>query len=173
MRFWGLMVLFGRATFTSLFSHRNINIIQYASFKVMKKRIRLFYLVLTIILFITLNSIFLESIPSQNYEEIEISLSDPWFSETGEYDFVRVSGASFITDVGKPMLPVKGIQALVEDRDIDRIEVISSESEVLEGDYYIQPVQHPVANFTMPPVEPDETVYDSDNLYPENIFKLS
>lgn len=114
---------------------------------------------------------FLTSVPSQDYEEIEVSFSEPEFFKSGVYDFVRVPGASFMADVGKPMLPVRGIQVLVEDRKIDRVEVISPESEVIERDYFIQPVQYPVTNFTMPIVEPDSTVYDSDNLYPSVIVE--
>ena len=136
----------------------------------MKKRIRLFYLVIILTLFVILNSALFSSAPSQDFEEIEISFSNPEFFKSGIYDFVRVPGASFMTDVGKPMLPVKGFQVLVEDKEIDRIEVVSSESEVLEGSFYIQPLQSPVANFPMPEVEPDESVYNSDNLFP--VFRI-
>lgn len=139
----------------------------------MKKRNRLFCIVVSLILFITLNSAFLTSNSTQDYEEIEINFSEPEFFKTGEYDFVHVLGASSVWDVGKPMLPVKSIQVLIENKEIDHIEIISSESEVLEGSFYIQPVQYPIANFTMTEVEPDPVVYDSDNLYPENIFKVS
>jgi PGF-pre-PGF domain-containing protein len=137
----------------------------------MKKRKKVFFIFITLAFFLLVSSTFLDSATTQDYEEIEINFSAPEFFKTGVYDFVRVPGASFTWNVGKPMLPVKGVQVLVDDREIDRVEVVSSQSEILEGSYYIQPVQHPVANFTMPEVEPDPTVYDSNNLYPEEIVK--
>ena len=98
---------------------------------------------LFLVFFFLMQSIqLLTSNPSQDFEEIEISFSEPEFFKNGAYDFVRVHGASFMTDVGKPMLPVKGIQVLVEDREIDHIEVVSSDSETLKGYYFIQPVQY-------------------------------
>lgn len=139
----------------------------------MKKELKVICIVFFVLFFLMQSSELLTSVSSQDFEEIEINFSEPEFLKSGIYDFVRIPSASFTTKVGKPMLPVRGVQVLVDDREIDHIEIIPSESEIFDGNYYIQPVQYPLSNFTMPEVEPDEAVYSSDNLFPNEVFSIS
>ena len=139
----------------------------------MKRRSRQFSLIFFIILFVILNSFLLASKSIGDFEEIVINFIDPEFFKIGEYDFVRIEDTSYMTAVGEPMLPVKPVQVLIEDREIDRVEIVSFVSEDINDSFYIMPVQHAVANFTMPEAEPSKMVYESNNLYPKNVYEIT
>jgi hypothetical protein len=125
-----------------------------------------------------------QKIPSTTKIEstINVSFSELSFSTTTEknvsYDIVEIHGYSFMTNVGEPMLPMKNIQILIPpDARFDNITITSYRKEELPGTYKLYPAQlpgPPVSNpyefifniSEIPFVEPNQTVYSSDQPYP-------
>lgn len=93
------------------------------------------------------------------------------------YNIIEIPSYTFMTKIGEPMLPVKNIQILIPpDASFDSITIVSSKKEELPGEYLIYPAQPPKpvsnpdelisAEPEIPFVEPNRTIYSSDQPYP-------
>jgi hypothetical protein len=98
------------------------------------------------------------------------------FSRADEYTKVRIMGCEISQDVGAPEVPAKAFQIALPygAKDIS-IEIIATESEMLDGEYLLscaQPPQILSLAETRESVAPDRAIYGSDRLYPAEIITL-
>lgn len=103
-----------------------------------------------------------------NREQIQFSMSDG-------YTKVRIMGCE-ITDVaGAPELPTKALKVALPHGATDiSIQIIGTETEVLDGEYLLSCAQPPVIisqNEVREAVLADEEIYGSLRLYPEQIIE--
>lgn len=96
----------------------------------------------------------------------------------GEYDLILLNDEDHILDVGNPELPVcrEKILLPLNAKNIE-LQINSIEQEVLDGNYYLPPVQKPAIlskiEFKVPEmVDENKTIYNSNIVYPENIVEL-
>ncbi|MGD8979465.1 MAG: C25 family peptidase propeptide domain-containing protein, partial [candidate division WOR-3 bacterium] len=98
------------------------------------------------------------------------------FSRADEYTKVRIMGCEISQDVGAPEVPAKAFQiALPYGAEDISIEIIATESEMLDGEYLLscaQPPQILSLAETRESVAPDRAIYGSDRLYPAEIITL-
>lgn len=91
------------------------------------------------------------------------------------YDLFRIKGFTFLTDTGKPMLPVKVLSFVIPpDAKVKGIEVETSGVYTL-GEYIPYPAQPPVPiSFPVPRrfVQPNPEIYKEGRIYPEKVVEL-
>lgn len=107
---------------------------------------------------------------------LQFSPSDLSFSRDGMYDVVTLSDLPQMSLVGKPQLPyVVAHLAIPAGTRVASVEARPMERKTLPGEYLILPAQKPQAtSIDAQPAEwinPDETVYSSPNLFPENLVE--
>ncbi len=97
------------------------------------------------------------------------------FDSLGEYDTISLVDGGYLTEPGKPMLPLKSIMiALPEDMQATMIRVTNIKMKELPGTYHIFPAQYPQhldeeINF----IPPDQSIYSSVVSYPSSFVKLT
>lgn len=131
------------------------------------KKLLVFFLVSGLCLF------YLEGLAFELTQTLNFSESSLIFEKEKEFDLVRLSRAHLMTDVGKPMLPVKNIfLALPDKAEVFGVEIISTQTEELTQSYYIFPAQPSIPLSKTPDpnsfVEPLPSVYDSSAPFPES-----
>jgi len=105
------------------------------------------------------------------HQTFEFSTSQIRYSTSNGYDQIYLDGCNITDDVGHPQLPVKTIHlALPPASLIEKIEIVSTESEYLPGTYRIFPAQPPrilsADEQGIVFVLPDSNVYASAKEYP-------
>ncbi len=109
-------------------------------------------------------------------KSISFSASDLTITKVDGYDFVTLERNGATWEKGKPLLPVVSLCFLIPPTaEVTKVEVVSSQSQVLPGEYLPHPVQtiRPFSSKNVYPfVEPDQKVYGSSNPYPAEIVKL-
>jgi hypothetical protein len=98
-------------------------------------------------------------------------------SQLEQYHKVRLSGCELSHEVGRPQLPIRSILLVIPpSAAVEKVEVVSLESEVLDGDYLIFPAQPPqilpMVGVQDGPIEftgPEPSVYESDRAYPPQL----
>lgn len=93
------------------------------------------------------------------------------FDPAAGYDRITVEGLpQWEGEPGAPLLPVKPVHILVPYKhEVTAVKVIQGPRTDLEGTYYIEPVQAPVAigqGRQAKPTLPDPAIYQSDQVYP-------
>ena len=119
------------------------------------------------------------SISGELTTSVSFSEADVFFYRIDEYDAVKMAGCDVTRNVGEPQLPVKLVHvALPAGAEVDRVEVLSTDSEELEGTYRIYPVQPPRpygepggSRVDIEFVRPKASVYGSSEPYPQQIVK--
>jgi hypothetical protein len=90
-----------------------------------------------------------------------------------EYDTVSIPGCDLYGAPGEPVLPLKSAYILIPyGEEVQDIQVIPGK-EIYLGEFHINPGQEQVPiSFTGPaaPTQPNEKIYNSDNVYPEEIY---
>ena len=85
-----------------------------------------------------------QSMSGEITTSVSFSLSDLQFSEIGEYDALYMVDCDVTRDVSEPQLPVKLVHvALPIGAEVEGVEVVSVQSEELDGTYRLYPVQPP------------------------------
>ena len=77
-------------------------------------------------------------------QEVVFEKTDLVFSEYEDYDVVTLGRHGSTGEIGKPSLPQASFAVVIPPgARVKRVEIISSESEVLSGTYKIMPAQPP------------------------------
>ncbi|MFQ6113851.1 MAG: hypothetical protein ACE5NG_07140 [bacterium] len=75
---------------------------------------------------------------------VSFSTSDLIIHKVGDFDAVKLADCDVTRTVGEPQLPVKSVHvALPPGAVVEQVDVLSTESEELEGTFRIYPVQPP------------------------------
>jgi len=108
-------------------------------------------------------------------QQFSFSQNDVQPVKSGEYDIVSLPETDFLQgeeNAGKPQLPVKYFKLLLpQGASATNVSISINSEQQLQGNFYLFPVQMPLyTNFDDPPafVEPDPTIYNSNNPFPEN-----
>jgi hypothetical protein len=86
-------------------------------------------------------------------QEVVFEKTDLVFSEYEDYDVVTLARHGSTGEVGKPSLPQASFLVVIPPgARVKRVEIISSESEILPGTYKIMPAQppRPISSIIMP-----------------------
>jgi len=98
------------------------------------------------------------------------SESDIGIQKQNGYDYITLKGGFNPRNLGAPFLPCKTARFVIPPSAVvTDVKVISSSSATLSGVYYVYPAQKPVPiSFRVKNefIPPDETIYESDSLYP-------
>ncbi|MEW6104524.1 MAG: C25 family cysteine peptidase, partial [bacterium] len=110
--------------------------------------------------------------------EVVFSKDEVSFSKYNGYDVVSLPDCSYTSDIGKPSLPRRLIHlSLPPNATVEGIRIISITKEGLEGTYNILPSQPPAPLIEIKKeisfVEPDLSIYNSSNPYPESIVSYT
>ena len=108
---------------------------------------------------------------------VSFSTTDLMFETLEEYDVVKLARCDITREVGEPQLPVKLVHvALPAGAEMDRVEIVSADTEELAGTFRIYPVQPPqpygIPGKTVVEaafVSPKATIYESAAPYPQAI----
>lgn len=126
-----------------------------------------------LVLSILIPGILLAGVITKN---ISISESDLSLTKLDNYDLISLSGRYSTWEKGKPLLPVVSLNFLIPvTAEVTKVEVVSSDTRILPGEYLPYPVQtiRPLSSKDIYPfVKPDETVYNSTNPYPAEIVQF-
>jgi uncharacterized repeat protein (TIGR02543 family) len=77
-------------------------------------------------------------------QEVVFDKADLMFGEYEDYDVVNLAGHGTTGQIGKPSLPQASVSVVLPPgARVTRVEIISSESEILPGTYKIMPAQRP------------------------------
>jgi hypothetical protein len=102
---------------------------------------------------------------------LTFSKKDFSFTTQNGYDDIHLNEGDYITDVGKPMMPIKNIQiALPSDMKATNIYINDIKEQKLEGTYILYPAQpaRPIGTTEYESwfVQPDTQTYKSSQTYP-------
>ncbi|UCE17102.1 MAG: hypothetical protein JSV84_09340 [Gemmatimonadota bacterium] len=119
------------------------------------------------------------SISGEITTSISFSPSDLSVTENGEYDVLSMTDCDISREVGEPQIPVTLLHVVLPaGADVNRVEVLSTQSEALEGIFRLYPVQppQPYGAPGKPTIEieffrPKADVYGSTELYPTEIVE--
>jgi PKD repeat protein len=100
------------------------------------------------------------------------------FEKVAGYDLVTYKDFELSQEISSPQLPVEIVQlVLPQNKEISAITIISTDSEYLDGEYTIYPVQPPAILSKLENeiefVEPAQDIYSSSELYPQNIVEIA
>jgi hypothetical protein len=98
-------------------------------------------------------------------------------SKVGCYDLVTLEGARWLTEAGKPRLPLVPVRiGLPPGSRVEGVQVLASDSVEIPGRFVILPAQlpQPLSEPRRPEfVPPDASVYSSDQVYPDRLVELA
>ncbi|MGA1823814.1 MAG: C25 family cysteine peptidase [bacterium] len=97
---------------------------------------------------------------------------DLLFSKVKGYDSVRLKDGAYLTEIGKPQLPLKSIRVLIPPgSEVKGISIDQSSVIKLDGSFTIFPAQEFKVDFLPPPpfIPPDPVVYEQSNAFPDNV----
>jgi len=121
-------------------------------------------------------SIFLTFDNSTNIKQIDFSRKQINLQTVEGYTKARIAGCELTSTVGAPELPVKAIKvALPLGATNVKVEIIATETEVLDGTYLLSCAQPPVIlsqDAITLVVPPDQGIYESYRLYPEQVIEI-
>jgi len=90
------------------------------------------------------------------------------------YDKIVVDGASSFGNPGEPCLPIKGVYLLLPyNSKVEEITIEHDEIKSLGTGYNVMPVEEPIPISmikSVKPPTPDLNIYDSDDLFPGDLF---
>ena len=140
----------------------------------MKKLLFLSFLLMLILTF-CLNFSFAEIIT----HTVVFNKSDLTFSKFDNYDIVTLTGLEVSSDLGYPQLPFYPLNLLIPEGDkIARVEIVGTKNELLDGDYFLLPVQKPeilssalIGSKKISFTRPDSIVYAADFYYPGQLIE--
>jgi len=120
-----------------------------------------------------------KTVENTSFEHIvSFSEEDLIFKKINSYDIVSINNGDWISDLGKPMLPIKTINlAIPKDVAIEDIRIITTSSKILPGNFLIFPSQKPLKTSQLQPnqknfISQTKDVYESENPYPETLVKF-
>lgn len=99
------------------------------------------------------------------------SINDVSFDTLQGFDVVDMPGADKVDTLGKPNLPYYHYNFIIRNSmDVSSVQITASNSENVDGSYYVYPAQ-PDVKTCYPPdqvefVDPDSATYNSSNPYP-------
>ncbi|MFX1385178.1 MAG: C25 family cysteine peptidase, partial [Promethearchaeota archaeon] len=118
-------------------------------------------------------------IPPENKIELELSISDlvveDIYLNEDVYKRISIDDCGYIGQVGHPKLPFKTLKILLPyGKDLDKVNVVPSERYTLDGKFKIEPAQAqiPFGTDEIPKFALAESIYQSANLFPENIYSV-
>jgi hypothetical protein len=104
------------------------------------------------------------------------SENDLAFDRKDGYDLIDLKDGEKIGEIGKPDLPLKLVHLLIpNDSEVESLIIITDSYEVVEGEYFIFPVQPDEKTDGMVEkkwVPPDSEIYNSDLLYPGKLGEI-
>lgn len=106
---------------------------------------------------------------------VTFTTNDFIFEKLQGYDVISLDNGGYLTDIGKPMMPMITIRvALPMNMRATTIQVIDVHEQQLEGSYLMYPAQVPqtVDSTTNQFVQPDIRTYQSDQSYPAKTIEL-
>jgi len=117
-------------------------------------------------------------IPYQSTFTLTFSINDFSFSTQNGYDNIHLNEGSHITEVGKPMIPIKNIQiALPTGMKATNIRINNIKEQTLDGTYLLYPAQpaRPIDRIESEYqfVAPDTQTYQSSQTYPLKNIELT
>jgi len=97
------------------------------------------------------------------------------FDVLEDYDTISLIDGAYLTEPGKPMLPIKNIMiALPEEMDALIIHVTNFEMIQIPGTYNIIPAQYPQhTDADIDYIIKDQSIYSTSESYPSNLVKLN
>ena len=109
---------------------------------------------------------------------ITFSEKDLQFQKLNGYDIIQMNDNGFISQPGKPMLPLKTIQlALPAGMKATSIQILNIQEQSIAGTYTIFPAQPPQTLNTpftsVTFVNPDKSIYQSNAMYPSKVVELT
>ncbi|KPK64094.1 hypothetical protein AMJ83_03585 [candidate division WOR_3 bacterium SM23_42] len=126
---------------------------------------------------IALLSLLITSTQSTEIQHVDFYTRDIQYEFVDGYTKVRIKGCEITDAVGAPEIPVKAIRvALPANARVIKVQIIETETEVLEGEYLLSCAQPPAIlsrEEVAQNVLPDQNIYDSERLYPRQIIELS
>ncbi len=109
----------------------------------------------------------------QNLLAIELRLPEMTFEETKEGEIIYLDGFDTLLEPGNPLVPeCKFFVAVPSDAQIKHVEVVDSEARVLEENHAITPYIPQTVDGVILPIDPNQAVYSSENLFPQDPFKI-
>ncbi len=107
---------------------------------------------------------------------VEFSQSDLHFEKSDGYDVIRITDASVVSELGKPVLPVKRVKiAIPNDTRAIGVEAHSVDSKGIPGNFFVMPGQPPLPvgqRDAEAHVDPEPAVYESNIPYPGDLATL-
>ncbi|MEM4973341.1 MAG: C25 family cysteine peptidase, partial [Candidatus Hadarchaeales archaeon] len=103
-----------------------------------------------------------------------VTFEAPSVQKIGDYDLISINGCGFLSNIGEPMLPVKGLLIELPSADIVEVKFTSPDNMLLPGNYFIYPAQppRPLLNGGGEFVRPSQEIYSSDAWYPGRMGEL-
>lgn len=137
------------------------------------------YYVLEILLAILIAAVAGSTAKGASIEQtFNFSKSQLQFNTVDGYDLVRLKDAGYLTDFGKPQMPVRELRvALPAGMRAETIEIVSETHVDVDGSFNILPSQKPltVNDYDSPSdfIPADQAVYKSKALYPAEVATLT
>lgn len=130
-----------------------------------------------IVLCVLILALFLPSlIFAKTHSNISFSESELFFCQEKGFNRLHMPKCRSLTQVGAPELPRKGISLVIpQDVKVEGVRILSYHRELIEGKFYLYPVQEkvPIGFPPAPFAEPDLLIYDSDLPYPGKIMEVT
>ncbi len=109
-------------------------------------------------------------------QKVNFNISDLDFQKSEGFDLINLIDCEMTDKIGEPQLPVKSLYfALPQEAKVNRVEVINSNSKILDNSFDIIPTQPPailLKDYPIKRVEPNQTIYNSLEPYPYEIVKF-
>jgi hypothetical protein len=107
----------------------------------------------------------------------EFSQDQLSFDKLKGYDFAGLKDGDWLTELGKPMLPLKELKiALPSGMAVKSVRVVDTKNEEIPGKYEILPAQPPIkiglSDNDVDFVEPDKQTYSSSQPYPSKLVEF-
>ena len=99
-----------------------------------------------------------------------ISFPKPQVAEIRSYDWFKMENCSYLTNPGKPMLPVRNLVVKLPEGSIVTKVRVKVKEVLLQGSFSILPVPWPsiVGSQTIEKISEDPTIYKAENLFLKN-----
>lgn len=126
--------------------------------------------ILIVCIVIACNSLF-----AQLNDVVSFNVNQLKFTTVGNYKQVAFNDCSFTSQIGAPELPYLTVKYVIPfDKRVASITISDSASQVISGIYNIYPTQpkHPINEPPPAFVEPNVTIYNSNNRYPSMVVEI-
>ena len=109
-------------------------------------------------------------------QKINFNISNLHIEKLDGYDLIYLNDCELTDETGAPQLPSKPLYfVLPQGAKVTKVEVISENSVDLDNQYYVTPAQPPailLKDYPIKRVEPNQTIYNSFEPYPNEIVKF-